>query len=57
MKIKKFDLASVFIILLLLLFLFFELYLSYLIWGKEGIINSVISLFITTIFIWKGLDN
>ena len=54
MKIKKFDFVSVFIILLLVLFLFYELYLSYLIWGKEGIINTVINLFIiATIFIWR----
>ena len=57
MKIKKFDFASVFIILLLVLFLFFELYLSYLIWGKEGIINTVISLFIIIPILWKRLDN
>ena len=52
MKIKKFDFASVFIILLLVLFLFFELYLSYLIWG-----NTVISLFIIIPILWKRLDN
>ena len=57
MKRKKFDFVSVFIILLLVLFLFFELYLSYFIWGKEGIINSVISLFISTIILLKRLDN
>jgi hypothetical protein len=56
MKIKKFDFVSVFITLLLVLFLFFELYLSYLIWGKEGIIKSVISLFIITTILWKRLD-
>ena len=56
MKIKKFDFVSVLIILLLVLFLFFELYLSYLIWGREGIINAVISLFIITIIFGKRLD-
>ena len=56
MKIKKFDFVSVFIILLLVLFLFFELYLSYLIWGKESLINTVISLFIiATILIWRDV--
>jgi hypothetical protein len=57
MKIKKFDFVSVFIILLLVLFLFFELYFSYLIWGKEGLKNTVISLFIITTILWKRLDN
>ena len=57
MKIKKFNFALVFITLLMVLFLFLGLNLGYLLFGIEGVIKTMISLFIITIFIWSCLKN
>ena len=57
MKIKKFNFALVFITLLMVLFLFLGLNLGYLLFGIEGVIKTMISLFIITIFTWSCLKN